>query len=308
MSVSPDGEKLELNCGQIPRNELSEETGPVSGKLRLDASGLDINTDYPASTKNYTAMSGRTIKYIVIHYVGTNGTAYSVAKYFQTPGRNSSAHYVVGLAKENGRIYQLVDPRHKAWHCGTTGTYYHPECRNSNSIGIETACHNDTNDLSASSLGWYFDDITVDRLVDLTYYLMKKYGIDADHVVRHYDVTHKTCPAMWVHDEKAWRAFKLRLLEGDRAALVAAVTAKIGLLSPDYWVKVLNGGAVPKGEHVRSLLEKVCAAKGLKYSYANADGILNLNSDDYWQAVLAGTKTANSSTMTALFEKIYVAL
>lgn len=308
MNVKFEGENLEISCGDIPETELSQETGPVSAKLRADASGLDINTDYPASTKNFTATSGRTIKYIVIHYVGTNGTAYSVAKYFQTPGRNSSAHYVVGLAKENGRIYQLVDPRHKAWHCGTTGKYYHAECRNSNSIGIETACHNDTSDLSANSPDWYFDDVTVDRLADLTLSLMKRYGIDADHVVRHYDVTHKICPAMWVHDEKAWSAFKLRLMEGDAAALVGAVKEKIGLLSPDYWTKVLKGAAAPKGEHVKALLVKVCAAKGLKYSFANADGILNLNSDDYWQAVMAGKKTANVATMTALFERIYVSL
>ncbi|MPM12705.1 hypothetical protein SDC9_59059 [bioreactor metagenome] len=308
MSIITEDEKLELNCGEIPAAELSGETGPIRAKLAPDSSGLDINTDYPASTKNYTAMSGRTIKYIVIHYVGTNGTAYSVAKYFQTPGRNSSAHYVVGLARENGRIYQLVAPQHKAWHCGTSGKYYHPECRNANSIGIETACRNDTSDLTASSLGWYFDDVTVEALVRLTKLLMNEYGIDADHVVRHYDVTHKTCPAMWVHDEAAWRAFKLRLIEGNATVLVAAVAAKIGLLSPDYWVKVLTGGAVPRAEHVKALLEKVCAAKGLKYSYQGADGILNLNSDDYWTAVLAGKATAGAATVTALFEKIYVAI
>lgn len=305
MNILTDDEKLELSCGEIPASELSQETGPAGGKLRLDSSGLDINANYPASPKNYTVASGRAIKYIVIHYVGTNGTAYSVAKYFQTAGRNSSAHYAVGLARENGRIYQLVDPRFKAWHCGTSGKYYHAECRNANSIGIETACRNDTSDLTASSSGWYFDDLTVEALVRLTKYLMKKYGIDADHVVRHYDVTHKTCPAMWVHDEKAWKAFKLRLM--DAAALVTAVAAKLGLLSPDYWVKVLTGGTAPRGEHVRALLEKVCAAKGLKYSYANADGILNLSSDDYWTAVLAGTAAAGASTVTALFEKIYVA-
>ena len=40
---------------------------------------------------------------------------------------------------------------------------------------------------------------------------MAKYGIDADHVVRHYDVTGKLCPEPWVRDESLWRKFKARL-------------------------------------------------------------------------------------------------
>ena len=52
---------------------------------------------------------------------------------------------------------------------------------------------------------------TVDRAVELVKYLMAKYGIDVDHVVRHYDVTGKLCPEPWVRDESLWRAFKARL-------------------------------------------------------------------------------------------------
>ena len=40
---------------------------------------------------------------------------------------------------------------------------------------------------------------------------MAKYGIDVDHVVRHYDVTGKLCPEPWVRDESLWRKFKARL-------------------------------------------------------------------------------------------------
>ena len=52
---------------------------------------------------------------------------------------------------------------------------------------------------------------TVDRAVVLVKYLMAKYGIDVDHVVRHYDVTGKLCPEPWVRDESLWRKFKARL-------------------------------------------------------------------------------------------------
>ena len=52
---------------------------------------------------------------------------------------------------------------------------------------------------------------TVDRTVELVRWLMDKYGIDVDHVVRHYDVTGKDCPEPWVRDESLWRKFKARL-------------------------------------------------------------------------------------------------
>jgi N-acetylmuramoyl-L-alanine amidase CwlA len=47
----------------------------------------------------------------------------------------------------------------------------------------------------------------------LTKYLMIKYKIDIDHVVRHYDVTQKYCPGIigWnpaSGDESKWLAFK----------------------------------------------------------------------------------------------------
>ncbi|MPM19526.1 hypothetical protein SDC9_65952 [bioreactor metagenome] len=300
-----DTENYGIGCGDIPVGELSQEIGPVSMKTQLGTLALGINTGYPASPENYTKCSNRTIKYIVIHYVGTNGTAYSVAKYWQTAGRNSSAHFVVGLAKENGQIYQMVDPENKAWHCGTTGTYYHAECRNANSIGIETACHNDTSDVSASSPDWYFDDVTVDKLAQLVKYLMEKYGIGPEQVIRHYDVTHKTCPAMWVHNEAGWTDFKARIAKDDgMKTLVSSVAGKIGLSSSAYWVNVLSGEAVPRAEYVAALFEKVCAAKGAAYSFSAADNILDLNSDDYWKAVLTGTQAASTSAMKALFRKI----
>ena len=40
--------------------------------------------------------------------------------------------------------------------------------------------------------------------------LMKKYGIDSDHVIRHFDVNGKHCPAYFM-DKDAWAGFKKRL-------------------------------------------------------------------------------------------------
>ena len=51
----------------------------------------------------------------------------------------------------------------------------------------------------------------VERTIELTKELMAKYGISADRVLRHYDVTGKNCPAPFVRDVNRWNDFKARI-------------------------------------------------------------------------------------------------
>ena len=47
---------------------------------------------------------------------------------------------------------------------------------------------------------------------------MKKYGVPASHVIRHWDVNGKECPAAWVGaDNKEWNSFK-KAIGGKSAA------------------------------------------------------------------------------------------
>ena len=39
-------------------------------------------------------------------------------------------------------------------------------------------------------------------------YLTDTYGLNADDVIRHYDVTGKLCPYYYATNEDAWQAFK----------------------------------------------------------------------------------------------------
>jgi len=64
----------------------------------------------------------------------------------------------------------------------------------------------------ATDKDWYFTDTTYERLVEFTRYLMDKYKIPAENVVRHYDVTHKICPNPFVVHEGEWEKFKSRLV------------------------------------------------------------------------------------------------
>lgn len=139
-------------------------------------------------------------KYIVIHYVGEVSTALNNAKYFENSYRGASAHYFV----DEIETYRVVKDSDSAWHCGTTGAYKHPECRNTNSIGIEMCCSNNNGTLDVSNK-------VVERTIELTKELMAKYGISADRVLRHYDVTGKNCPAPFVRDVNRWNDFKARI-------------------------------------------------------------------------------------------------
>lgn len=148
------------------------------------------------------------IKYIVLHYVGATGGAEANCRYYASKYIGASAHYYVGFS---GEIWQSVEDGDIAWHCGAK-SYRHPECRNSNSIGIEL-CVRNKGSQAADSRDWYFEDATVQAAIELTRELMEKYSIPADHVIRHYDVTGKICPNPYVYNHTAhtWEAFKAAL-------------------------------------------------------------------------------------------------
>ena len=162
--------------------------------------GMNI-TQMPCNPGNYTAKRSSAIRYLVVHYTGAPGTARNNGAYFASRGDiGASAHYFVDAQD----IVQSVPDGDRAWHCGAE-SYKHPECRNDNSIGVELCCYQD------ASGRWRFALDTVDNAVLLIRALMAKYGIDADHVVRHYDVTGKVCPEPFVRDASAWAEFKARL-------------------------------------------------------------------------------------------------
>ena len=149
------------------------------------------------------------IKYIVIHYVGALGGAEANCKYYASQYVGASAHYYAGF---EGEIWQSVEDKNIAWHCGAK-SYIHPECRNSNSIGVEL-CVRNKGSQSDTSRDWYFEDATVQTAIELTKELMTKYNVPADHVIRHYDVTGKICPNPYVynHTQHTWEDFKAALV------------------------------------------------------------------------------------------------
>ena len=202
----------------------------------MNAFGVEI-VDY--FLKNDFTKKKHSIDFIVVHY--TAGTSSKEAKdtvngWNNDPGQ-ASANYVVDRTK----IVHTVpdDELVYTWHCGTSGKYYHPTCRNSTSIGIEMQSDYDGKFPGYKNLKyptdwdkWYLRDEVVENSAKLVAYLMKKYNLtDVDaQVLRHYDVTHKECPYPMVgKNEVKWIEFKQKVknyLNGDNSEKVVLEMTK----------------------------------------------------------------------------------
>lgn len=142
------------------------------------------------------------IKWIILHYVGAVSTAKNNADYFYNIFRGASAHYFV----DENEIWQVVEDNDSSWAIGADK--YYTDARNTNSISIEMCCYKKNGKLDIK-------EEVVEKAIELTKYLMEKYDINADHVIRHYDATRKVCPAPFVNDESRWNDFKKAL--GDKS-------------------------------------------------------------------------------------------
>ena len=174
-----------------------------------------------ANGANFARGRTQPIEFLVIHYTANNGdTVQNNLDYFAGNAVGASAHYFVD---ENG-YGQSVKDQDTAWHCGAS-SYRHEACRNANSIGMELCSRKD------SRGNYYFMDQTVYNAAALARQLMQTYGIDRSHVLRHYDVTGKRCPAPMVDNPTLWENF-LNLLEDKTmtyAEAIETVKEKTGL-------------------------------------------------------------------------------
>lgn len=132
------------------------------------------------------------VNYIVVHYTANPGTdADANINYFDslkdTEETYASAHFVIGL---DGTIEQCIPLNEIA---------YASNERNKDSISIE-CCHPDESG--------EFNVSTYNSLVYLVAKLADYYGVDRDHIIRHYDVTGKLCPKYYVENPDRWEVFK----------------------------------------------------------------------------------------------------
>ena len=144
-----------------------------------------------AHRSNYGGKRTAKIEWIVMHYTANDGDSdESNGRYFQQPlNPVASAHYFV----DDDSITRSVPDDYVAYHCGAY-RYKHPSCRNANSLGIEMCDAKRDGKVMAT-------EKTIQNAAELVYSLCKQYGIPYDHIIRHYDVTGKLCPAYWVQGD-----------------------------------------------------------------------------------------------------------
>ena len=120
------------------------------------------------------------VKKIAVHYVGNpNTSALANRNYFENckeGGRYVSSHYIVGL---KGEVIQCI-PLNEWSYCTNQANGY--------TISIET-CHPKSDGI--------FNDSTYVSLCELCAMLLKKFNLTTNDLIRHYDVTRKTCPLHW---------------------------------------------------------------------------------------------------------------
>ncbi|AID45417.1 N-acetylmuramoyl-L-alanine amidase [Candidatus Arthromitus sp. SFB-mouse-NL] len=189
---------------------------------------------------NFSSRKGEKIKYITVHDTGNPDRGADAEAHFKLhdrADRGASAHYFV----DDKQILRIIRDDDKSWHCGDGKGKY--GITNENSIGIEM-CINSDGDFNK----------TYQNTLDLVKYLMNKYNISIDKVVRHYDASRKSCPDTWKQDNwEMWNKFKSDLLRLD-AKNHKDYTPSITLLyknvlqrEPDdeglkYWNEQLNTG------------------------------------------------------------------
>ena len=167
---------------------------------------IKVNYAHRSNYGNKRSLSD--IKWLVYHYTANDGDSDEGNGNFfhNNPNRYASAHYFV----DDDSVTKSVAQSYIAWHCGSeTGKYFN-DCRNANSVGIEMCDtkKNGKHDLSAKTRA---NAIVLGRAI------VKKRLIPQSKVCRHYDVTHKACPAFYVgtgSNNTAWKAFRAEIFEG----------------------------------------------------------------------------------------------
>ena len=190
-------------------NKTEEAVKQFQRRLNLTVDGIvgsktfeALQTKYEANINiikdflkvHITPKTRTSIKYLVIHF-----TAGSSSK----PGRAKSAKHTFETSQasadfcvDDRDIVQFnPDPyKYYCWAVGNSKT----DITNSNSISIEI-CSNIKSGRSvkyANTDGWYFTKETLENAKKLAKYLMKKYNIPKNRVVRHWDVNNKNCPGI----------------------------------------------------------------------------------------------------------------
>jgi N-acetylmuramoyl-L-alanine amidase len=186
---------------------------------------------------------------VLIHYVGNPGSsALNNRNYFEngSGGNRVSAHYIVGLS---GEIIQCVPEDERAAHAGKSlSPAFDAMAKTNNArfIGVEV-CHPDASGR--------FLAVTYRALVGLCADICVRRGFDVyTQLLRHYDVTGKTCPLYYVRNQGEWNKLRNAVYAGTLAQKCLQLERPVDM---PYWERVMSGEILADPEYVRILEERV---------------------------------------------------
>ncbi|WP_368652357.1 N-acetylmuramoyl-L-alanine amidase [Ornithinibacillus sp. 4-3] len=222
----------------------------------------------------------------IIHYTANHGgTATNHQKYFNNlSGRYASAHIFVDK-KEAICIIPLDEVAYAANDGSYSGV---PELKpNANylSISVEMCQEKDGS----------FHPNTISRTEDVFVELSKMYGWDPlKDIVRHYDVTHKNCPAPWVSNPNEFIDFKNRVnakLKGEKSHTVKQPDSKTAGVSTDKASK-------PKAKSISQMVQEVIDGKHGN-GHDNRRKSLGINQAEYDKVRAEVNRRAGSTSKPA---------
>lgn len=165
--------------------------------LKGGQQSAEINIVKAPLTRKFSRRS-RIIKYIVVHYTAgkssAEGNAIKTRNGWQNGSRDASADFVVDdetIVQASPDLLNCV-----CWSvgdgdgkCGITNT---------NSVNIEmcSTLKSGTSSAKPNHEGWCISPSVLAKTADLVRYLMKKYNVPKERVLRHYDASRKACPGI----------------------------------------------------------------------------------------------------------------
>ncbi len=125
---------------------------------------------------NYDKRKSKQISFLILHYTALPSIRDSI-NYLCDKRNKVSCHYIIS---QNGKIYNLVNEKHRAWHAGQSAWLLEKDL-NSVSIGIEL-------DFSPNNNNNKFSLLLIKSLISLLKYLKKKYKINKKNILGHSDI------------------------------------------------------------------------------------------------------------------------
>nr|WP_203292231.1 N-acetylmuramoyl-L-alanine amidase [Maricaulis parjimensis] len=129
-----------------------------------------------APSPNYNKRRGP-IRYVVVHYTGMK-TGQAALERLRDKEASVSSHYLV---EEDGRLFQLVDEHHRAWHAGR-GSWRGEGDLNSASIGIEIV--NPGHEFGFPD----YPEAQIDTVIALVRDILARHNLPPEAVIGHSDL------------------------------------------------------------------------------------------------------------------------